>query len=93
MLHRRDAMIRLGQVGLGAMTLPGLLQNEQALAARCHEPVLHRTPGRAKSCVLIYLWGGPPQTDMWDPNPDTAEGIRSHFAPIQTVTPGISVSE
>jgi len=93
MLHRRDAMIRLGQVGLGAMTLPGLLQNEHALAARRREPVLHQTPGRAKSCVLIYLWGGPPQMDMWDPNPDAAEGIRSHFAPIQTVTPGISISE
>ena len=25
MLHRRDAMLRLGQVGLGSLTLPGLL--------------------------------------------------------------------
>jgi len=93
MLHRRDAMIRLGQVGLGAMTLPGLLNVEQAQAAKRRQPVLHGTSGRAKSCVLIYLWGGPPQMDMWDPNPEAAEGIRSHFAPIQTVTPGISISE
>lgn len=93
MLHRRDAMIRLGNVGLGALTLPGLLRTEKALAEHRKQPVLHRTPGRAKSCILIYLWGGPPQMDMWDPNPHAAEGIRSHFAPIPTVTPGISISE
>ena len=32
MLHRRDAMIRLGQIGLGAMTLPSLLAAEKAHA-------------------------------------------------------------
>ena len=30
----------------------------------------------------------PPQVDMWNPNPLVAEGIRSHFAPINTI--GIS---
>jgi hypothetical protein len=93
MLHRRDAMMRLGQLGLGALTLPQLLQHEKAMAARRKEPVLHASPGRAKSCILIYLWGGPPQMDMWDPNPLAAEGIRSHFSPINTVVPGIDISE
>lgn len=88
MLHRRDAMIRLGRLGLGAVTLPGLLQAEQALAARG----VSRT-GKAKACILIYLWGGPPQQDMWDMKPLAAEGIRSQFAPIQTVVPGIDVCE
>ena len=32
MLNRRDAMIRLGQTGLGALTLPGLLRAEQTAA-------------------------------------------------------------
>lgn len=93
MLHRRDAMMRLGQLGLGALTLPQLLRHEQAQAATRRRPVLHASPGRAKSCILIYLWGGPPQMDMWDPNPLAAEGIRSHFAPINTVVPGIDISE
>lgn len=92
MMHRRDAMIRLGQVGLGAMTLPGLLRTEQAQAKE-RRSIVRSTPGRAKSCILIYLWGGPPQMDMWDPNPLAAEGIRSHFAPIDTNVPGISVAE
>jgi hypothetical protein len=93
MLHRRDAMMRLGQVGLGALTLPQLLQHEKVQAAQRRQPVLHSSSGRAKSCILIYLWGGPPQMDMWDPNPLAAEGIRSHFAPINTVVPGIDISE
>ena len=33
MIHRRDAMLRLGQTGLGLVTLPGLLAAEPARAA------------------------------------------------------------
>jgi hypothetical protein len=86
MLHRRDAMIRLGQAGLGALTLPGLLRAEQSSAA---------ASGRAtaKSCILLYLWGGPPQQDMWDMKPDAPEGIRSQFKPIDTVVPGIQICD
>ncbi len=94
MLHRRDAMIRLGRLGLGAVTLPGLLRAEQARAAGgiSRAGSLART-GKAKSCILIYLWGGPPQQDMWDMKPLAVEGIRSQFNPISTVVPGIDVCE
>lgn len=34
MLHRRDAMIRLGQVGLGALTLPRLFEAEGKAAVQ-----------------------------------------------------------
>ena len=78
MLHRRDAMIRLGQAGLGALTLPGLLQAEQTATARL-------AGAKAKSCILLYLWGGPPQQDMWDLKPEAPDGIRSEFKPIDTV--------
>jgi hypothetical protein len=91
MLHRRDAMIRLGQVGLGALTLPGLLQADRLVAGQ--QPGFKPSGGKAKSCILIYLWGGPPQMDMWDPNPEAPEGIRSLFEPISTAVPGIHVSE
>lgn len=84
MLHRRDAMLRLGQIGLGGLTLPTLLQSQSVGAA---------TTASAKSCILIYLWGGPPQQDMWDMKPESAVGIRSLFQPIPTVVPGIDVCE
>src|SRR5690349_19844516 len=88
MLHRRDMMIRMGQLGLGALTLPGLLRAESAHAS----PAAARR-ARAKSCILLYLWGGPPQQDMWDMKPDTPQGIRSLFAPMHTAVPGIHICD
>src|SRR5262245_13058306 len=87
MVHRRDAMIRLGRVGLGAMTLPALLGIERNKAAAAG-------PGpKAKSCIYIFLWGGPPQQDLWDMKPDAPQGIRSLFQPMQTAVPGIQVCD
>jgi hypothetical protein len=83
MLDRRDLMLRLGQFGLGALTLPGLLRAEGAAAPRA----------RAKSCLLLFLWGGPPQQDLWDLKPDAPLGIRSHFRPIRTRVPGIDICD
>ncbi len=88
MLNRRDAMVSLGQFGLGALSLPGLLQ---AQAARAAAP--KPGGGPAKSCILLFLWGGPPQQDMWDMKPDAPDGIRSQFKPIPTSAPGITVSD
>jgi hypothetical protein len=88
MLHRRDAMIRLGTAGLGALALPELLRAERASAA-----VAPARRATAKRCILLYLWGGPPQQDMWDLKPEAPEGIRSYFRPIDTATPGIQISD
>ena len=87
MLHRRDAMLRLG-AGLGALSLSGLLRAEQAGRAAVARP-----HAKAKSCILLYLWGGPPQQDMWDMKPDAPDGIRSQFKPIDTVVPGIQICD
>ena len=87
MWNRRDALIRLGQVGVGSLALPGLLQAESSKS-----PTTKRT-GHAKSCILVYLWGGPPQQDMWDLKPNAPTGIRSEFSPIATNVPGIEVCD
>jgi hypothetical protein len=87
MFHRRDAMIRLGQFGLGALLLPDLLHAEAAAAAT---PVRR---GHARSCILLYLWGGPPQQDMWDLKPEAPQGMRSIFRPIRTVVGGIDLCD
>ena len=44
--------------------------------------------GRAKSCILIFQWGGPSQLDTWDPKPDAPAEIRGEFASIATSNPG-----
>jgi hypothetical protein len=91
MFNRRDAMIRLGQLGLGAMTLPGLLETEQAHASP--RTAVRGLGGKAKSCIYIFLWGGPPQMDLWDMKPESADGFRSLFKPINTVVPGIDICD
>lgn len=83
MLNRRDAMLRLGQVGFGGLTLPTLLAGQRAAASMSVE----WPPATADSLIYLFLWGGPPQQDMWDMKPDASEGIRSQFKPIDTGRP------
>jgi hypothetical protein len=49
--------------------------------------------GRARSCILIFQWGGPSQLDTWDPKPDAPAEIRGEFSSIETRTPGVRISE
>jgi len=48
--------------------------------------------GRARSCVVIFLFGGPGQQDLWDMKPNAPEEIRGEFRPIATSVPGIQIS-
>ena len=87
MLHRRDAMLRLGSAACGALSLPQLIASEQAAA----------TPSRktksARSCIFLFAWGGQPQQDLWDVKPEAPDGIRSPFQPIATNAPGILLGD
>jgi hypothetical protein len=48
--------------------------------------------GRARSCIVLFLMGGPPQHSTWDPKPDAPAQVRGEFGPIATKVPGIAVS-
>ena len=50
-------------------------------------------PGKARSCILVYLLGGPPHLDMWDLKPEAPAEIRGPFKPIATATSGLSICE
>ena len=47
----------------------------------------------ARSCILIYLLGGPPHLDMWDLKPNAPAEIRGPFKPIATTVAGLQVCE
>lgn len=49
--------------------------------------------GKAKSCIVLFLMGGPPQQSTWDPKPDAPAEVRGEFAPVQTRVPGMMLSE
>jgi hypothetical protein len=82
LLSRRE-LIRAG--GLGALGL-GLPTLERARAAASGQP-------RANSCLIIFLSGGPPQHETFDPKPAAPIEIRGPFLPIATSVPGLQFSE
>lgn len=86
-LSRRQ-VVRAGALAVSGLGLPELLR-ARALG---QNPGSHGF-GRAKSCILIFLWGGPSQLETWDLKPDATEDIRGSFRPIQTSVPGIMISE
>jgi len=87
-LDRRE-MIRIGGLsGLG-LSLPSLLASDAVAASENSDP----TFGRAKSVIYVWLQGGPPQHETFDPKPDAPSGIRGVFSPIQTNVPGVQFCE
>ena len=82
---RRQAL-RVGGTGLlGGMTLPSLLQLQAEAGTS--------KPARAKSCILLFLEGGPSHIDMWDMKPDAPKEIRGPYKQISTSVPGLHVCE
>ncbi|MBM4068837.1 MAG: DUF1501 domain-containing protein [Planctomycetes bacterium] len=83
-LTRRD-VLRAGSLGAFGLSLPALVQ------ARTSQPPA--TGGRARSCIVLFLMGGPPQHSTWDPKPDAPAEIRGEFGPIASNGPGVQVCE
>jgi len=79
---RRD-ILRLGALGVSSLTLPAVLRAAQEGGV---------VP-KAKNVIFIWQQGGPPHQDMWDMKPDSPDGIRGEFKPIQTDLPGYTVCE
>jgi hypothetical protein len=48
---------------------------------------------KARSCILLWLDGGPSHLDTYDLKPDAPEEVRGPFAPIETNVPGIRLCE
>ena len=88
-ISRRELM-RVGSLTLGGLSLPQLLAaNEISQPA----PVSDKAFGRAKNVIFLYLAGGPPQHETFDPKPNAPDGIRGPFKPISTNVPGIQFCE
>lgn len=89
-ITRRD-MLRIGGLGLAGMALPDILRLQEASAAG--PP--HRDPsfGRAKSIILIHLYGAPSQLEWVDPKPDAPVEIRGELGVIPSSLPGCQVCE
>ena len=78
---RRD-FIRVGSLGLLGLNLADFFRLRSAAAA-----------GPERSCILIWLSGGPPHQDLWDMKPDAPTEFRGIYKPIPTNVPGIRIGE
>lgn len=81
-ISRRN-FLRVGSLGLGALTLPDLLKAD-ANAGSSHRP---------KSVIYIVLGGGPSHIDMYDLKPEAPAEYRGPFQPIATSLPGVDICE
>jgi len=88
-LTRRD-LLHVGGLGAFGLTLADRL----ALTPRAdgESPVLPGR-GRAKSCLLIYKYGSPPQHETFDPKPGAPVEIQGELRAIPTAIPGVAVGE
>jgi hypothetical protein len=84
---RRDCL----RVGLGGALglLAGGTLTPTAPAARTKS----RSFGQARSCILIYLFGGPSHLDIWDMKPAAPPEIRGEFKPQATNVTGLQITE
>src|SRR3954463_4836433 len=81
---RRREFLRAGALSLFGLGLPGYL------GAADRPP---RPTGKAKACIVLFMWGGPAQQDTWDPKPDAPDTYRGEFTTIPTAVPGLRVCE
>jgi hypothetical protein len=83
----RREFLRAGGLGWFGLGLPA------ALRARASSSAGRGGFGRARACILLFMWGGPAQQETWDPKPEAPEQFRGEFRPIATEVPGIAISE
>jgi len=82
----RREFLKAGALGVGGLTLAGLLRGEAAAAVAGPAP-------RAKSVLLLWMGGGPSHFETFDPKPDAPEGYRGPSKAIATSAPGVQVHE
>ncbi|MEX0675820.1 MAG: DUF1501 domain-containing protein [Pirellulales bacterium] len=87
-ITRRELM-RIGGLNLLGLSLPALLRAQAQAATVAGDP----TFGRAKNVIYLWLQGGPPQHETFDPKPLAPVEIRGPFRPIATNVPGIQFCE
>ncbi len=87
-VSRREWM-RVGGLNAVGLSLPALLQG-RAKAAKSSAP---NAPVRAKSCIVLFLLGGPPQHETWDPKPNAPVEIHGDLDAIASAAPGFAVGE
>lgn len=80
----RRTALKFGALGLSGLTLPQLLRAED---------IGEKRKATAKSCILLFQFGGPSHLETFDPKPQAPAEIRGEFGVIATRNPQLSICE
>ena len=90
-LFSRREFLRTGGAGFPALALSYLLGEQTAQGQQPTNPLAARPghlPARAKSCIFLFMEGGPSQMDLFDPKPLltrlAGQRLPSSFRPVIT---------
>ncbi|MFN9267525.1 MAG: DUF1501 domain-containing protein [Planctomycetaceae bacterium] len=94
----RREVLRVGGMGAFGLSAAGIsrLRAAQAAEAGSSQAVANAgLPGfgKAKSCILLFPYGSPPQHETFDPKPEAPVEIRGELGTISSVVPGLSICE
>lgn len=91
-IARREALRIGGLFGLG-LTLPQLFAAHARGDQDNGEHEQSRSFGSAKRVIMLYLHGGHPQQETFDPKPHGPSEVRGEFGAIDTSLAGVQFSE
>jgi Protein of unknown function (DUF1501) len=88
-LSRRD-LLHIGGLGAFGFALADDLKLRSTRAAPAS-----KAPGfgRARSCILIYKYGSPPQHETFDPKPEAPAEIQGELGATPTSVPGVRIGD
>ncbi|MDG1896600.1 MAG: DUF1501 domain-containing protein [Fuerstiella sp.] len=86
----RRELLRVGGLTAFGLGLGDLFRMQRAAATEDQSSIPKPT---AKSCILIWLDGGPSHLETFDLKPDAPSEVRGPLSSIATSVPGIQISE
>ena len=81
--YSRRSFLQVGSLGLGGLSLSQLM-GWRASAAKAGIPL------KNKSVVFLFMHGGPPQQETFDPKMEAPAEIRSSTGEVKTTIPGVT---
>ena len=98
--HSRREWLRAGGLTTFGLSLPQLWAGQSRAgqsreAAPASEGAQKGTAsfGRAKRCLVLFMFGAPAHQDLWDLKPHAPSAVRGEFQPIPSVVPDLFVGE
>ncbi|HLJ94140.1 MAG TPA: DUF1501 domain-containing protein [Gemmataceae bacterium] len=87
----RREMLQAGALGLFGLGMSDFFRLTDLQAKPSH--LMPRSFGRARSCILLHLYGSPSQIETFDMKPDAPVEIRGELKPVRSSLAGLDVCE